>query len=107
MVKMAFELKEMNIKSIPLNVLMPVKDTPLEDNKILEPMEILKSMALFRFVIPDSFIRYAGGRMALKDKQAVGFKAGVNAALVGDFLTTIGSKMDEDKKMILCAGMKI
>ncbi len=106
-VKMAFEIKKMNVKSIPLNVLMPVKDTPLEHNVVLKPMDILKSMALFRFVVPDSFIRYAGGRMALKDKQAIGFKAGVNAALVGDFLTTIGSKMDEDKDMILCAGLKL
>lgn len=106
-VKMAFELKNLNIKSIPLNVLMPVAGTPLGDHEILEPMEILKSMALFRFVIPDSFIRYAGGRVALKDKQNIGFKAGVNAALIGDFLTTIGSNVQEDKAMIQCAGLEI
>lgn len=106
-VKMAFELQALNIKSIPLNVLMPVEGTPLGNNKILEPMEILKSMALFRFVIPDSFIRYAGGRVALKDKQNVGFEAGVNAALIGDFLTTVGSNVKEDKQMIQCAGLEI
>jgi len=106
-VKMAFELKDLNIKSVPLNVLMPVAGTPMALNPVLSPMEILKSMALFRFVIPDAFIRYAGGRMALKDKQALGFKAGVNAALVGDFLTTIGSDVENDKDMILCSGLKI
>lgn len=106
-VNMAFEIRDLGIKSIPLNVLMPVKGTPLGESEILEPMEILKSMAMFRFVIPDSFIRYAGGRMALKDKQELGFKAGVNAALVGDFLTTIGSNVEEDKGMILCSGLKL
>lgn len=106
-VNMAFEIKNLGIKSIPLNVLMPVKGTPLGENEILQPMEILKSMAMFRFVVPDSFIRYAGGRMALKDKQELGFKAGVNAALVGDFLTTIGSNVEDDKGMILCSGLKL
>lgn len=106
-VKMAFEIKEMNIKSIPLNVLMPVLGTPLGHQPILKPMEILKSMAVYRFVNPDAFIRYAGGRMALQDKQALGFKAGINAALVGDFLTTIGSNVKEDKEMILCSGLKL
>jgi biotin synthase len=106
-VKMAFEIKAMNIKSIPLNVLVPVPGTPMGLYPVLEPMEVLKSMAMFRFVVPDAFIRYAGGRMALKDKQALGFKAGVNAALVGDFLTTIGSNVENDKDMILCSGLKI
>lgn len=106
-VKMAFEVKAMQIKSIPLNVLMPVEGTPMGDNPILEPLEVLKSMAMFRFVIPDGFIRYAGGRMALKDKQALGFRAGVNAALVGDFLTTIGSDVENDKDMIVCSGLKL
>lgn len=106
-VNMAFEIRDLGIKSIPLNVLMPVKGTPLGESEILKPMEILKSMAMFRFVVPDSFIRYAGGRMALKDKQELGFKAGVNAALVGDFLTTIGSNVEDDKGMILCSGLKL
>lgn len=106
-IDMAFELKALEIKSLPLNVLMPVKGTPLGENTVLEPMEILKSMALFRFVIPDSFIRYAGGRIALKDKQQLGFESGVNAALVGDFLTTIGSNVKQDKEMILCSGLSL
>ena len=106
-VKMAFELKELGITSIPLNVLTPVKGTPLENNKVLSPLEILKTMALYRFVIPNSYIRYAGGRVSLKDKQALGFRAGVNAALVGDFLTTLGSNVDEDKKMITSQGLEI
>lgn len=106
-VKMAFEIKSLGITSVPLNVLMPIKGTPCEDLEILSPLEILKSMALFRYVIPNSYIRYAGGRMALKDKQSLGFKSGVNAALVGNFLTTIGSNVENDKEMIICSGLEI
>ncbi|CAH2214631.1 biotin synthase BioB [Tepidibacter aestuarii] len=106
-VKMAFEIKSLGITSIPLNILMPIKGTPYEDLKVISPLEILKSMALFRYIIPNSYIRYAGGRMALKDKQSLGFKAGVNAALVGNFLTTIGSDVENDKEMIICAGLEI
>lgn len=106
-VKMAFEIKELGIKSIPINVLTPIKGTPCESIKILSPLEILKTMSMFRYIIPDAYIRYAGGRMALKDKQALGFRAGVNAALVGNYLTSIGSKIEDDKKMISCLGLEI
>lgn len=106
-IAMAFELKALGVKSLPLNVLMPVEGTPLGNQSILEPMEILKTMAVYRFVIPESYIRYAGGRIALQDKQQLGFESGVNAALVGDFLTTIGSDVEQDKEMIRCAGMRI
>ncbi|MCT4509459.1 MAG: biotin synthase BioB [Tepidibacter sp.] len=106
-VKMAFEIKSLGITSIPLNILMPIKGTPYEELEVISPLEIIKSMALFRYIIPNSYIRYAGGRMALKDKQSLGFNAGINAALVGNFLTTIGSNVKNDKKMIINAGLDI
>ncbi|RCX18378.1 biotin synthase [Anaerobacterium chartisolvens] len=106
-IKMFFEIRELGVKSIPINVLNPIKGTPLEALPILSPMEILKTMAVARFIIPDSYIRYAGGRIALKDKQGIGFKAGVNAALVGNYLTTSGSNVEEDKQMIICSGLEI
>lgn len=106
-IKMAFEIKGLGVKSIPINVLNPIKGTPLEDREILSPFEILKTMAVYRYIIPDSYIRYAGGRMAIKDKQNIGFRAGVNAALVGNYLTTIGSDISKDKEMILCEGLEI
>lgn len=106
-VKMAFEIRNLGVKSIPINVLNPVKGTPMGNNDVLKPMEILKTMAVYRFVIPDCYIRYAGGRIALGDSQNIGFKAGVNAALVGNYLTTIGSNIEEDKEMILCEGLEI
>ncbi|MCY6484701.1 biotin synthase BioB [Clostridium aestuarii] len=106
-ISMAFEIKNLGIKSIPINVLTPIKGTPFEKTKKVAPLEILKTMAAFRYIIPDAYIRYAGGRIALKDKQGLGFKAGVNAALVGNYLTTIGSNIEEDKEKIRCAGLEI
>lgn len=106
-VNMAFEIKALGIKSIPINVLNPIEGTPLEDNNTLHPMDILKTMAVYRFIIPGGYIRYAGGRIALKDKEDIGFRAGINAALVGNYLTTIGSNIEEDKKMILNQGLEI
>jgi biotin synthase len=105
--KMAFEIRELNIKSIPLNILNPIKNTPMENCKKLEPLEILKTMAVYRFVNPSAYIRYAGGRMSLKGYEELGFNGGVNSALVGDYLTTIGSDIQEDKQMITCQGFGI
>lgn len=106
-VQMAYEIKALGITSIPINVLMPIRGTPYEHNKMVSPLEILKTMAVFRLIIPHAYIRYAGGRMALEDMQGLGFMAGVNAALVGNYLTTIGSNVDEDKQMMVSAGLKI
>lgn len=106
-VKMAFEIKELGVKSVPLNVLNPVKGTPMENADVLSPTEILKTMALYRYLIPDCYVRYAGGRMALKEMQNIGFRAGVNAALVGNYLTTVGNNIAEDKEMIMCEGFEI
>lgn len=106
-INMAFEIKSLNVKSIPINVLNAIKGTPFENLEVLSPMEILKTIAVYRFILPDCYIRYAGGRMALKDKQALGFKAGINAALTGNYLTTTGSDVDQDKAMIMKAGFRL
>ncbi|MBB6217218.1 biotin synthase [Anaerosolibacter carboniphilus] len=106
-VKMAFEIGELGVKSIPVNILNPIKGTPLGDLELLSPVEALKTMALYRFVIPDCYIRYAGGRMILGELQKIGFRAGVNAALVGNYLTTIGSKIEDDIQLIRCEGFDI
>jgi biotin synthase len=106
-IEMAFEIKRLGIRSIPINILDPIKGTPLENLSILSPIEILKTMAVYRFILPDAFIRYAGGRKALGSMQNVGFQAGVNAALVGDYLTTVGKKIQEDIEMIEMEGLII
>ena len=102
---MIFEIKELGVNSIPVNILHPVKGTPLEKLDILEPMEILKTIAIYRHIIPKAHIRYAGGRSALKDKQSLGLRGGVNALLVGDYLTTVGSNIDDDKQTVKNLGL--
>jgi len=106
-IKMVFEIKNLGVKSVPLNVLNPINGTPLQDKEVLSPVEILKTMVLCRYIIPDCYVRYAGGRMALKEMQSIGFRAGVNAALVGNYLTTVGNNIEQDKEMIMCEGFEL
>ncbi|QGG46250.1 biotin synthase BioB [Heliorestis convoluta] len=106
-IQMALELRELGVPSIPINILNPIKGTPLEDMEILKPEEILKTLALFRLIIPHGTIRYAGGRSALGQEQQKGFQAGVNAALVGNYLTTLGNSIADDIKMIRDAGLEV
>lgn len=104
---LAFTLKKLNIKSVPLNFLTPIVGTPLENATPLDPFEILKTIAVFRFILPDSTIRYAGGRDNLKSFVDLGLKGGINAALTGNFLTTTGSTIASDIKLAIQEGFKI
>ncbi len=99
-IDLAFSLAELNIKSVPLNILSPVKGTPFENNNPLSEEEILKTTAIFRFIIPDAFIRLAGGRSYLSDKGKKAFLSGANAAITGDMLTTYGISVDTDMQII-------
>lgn len=106
-IDMALELRNLGIKSVPINVLNPIPGTPLENKVILKPQEILQTMAIYRFILPMAYIRYAGGRQVLKQYQEKGFQGGVNAALVGNYLTTIGKRIEDDIKMITALGLKV
>ena len=76
-VEMAFELKRLNIDSIPLNLLNQIEGTPFENNKSLTPLEILRAFAVFRFILPKALIRTAGGReVNLRDLQALALNGG-------------------------------
>jgi len=99
-IDMIFDLRSLGIKSIPINILNPIKGTPLENNKPLSKEEILRSIAIFRFIIPDSFLRLAGGRGLLNDKGKSAFLSGANAAISGDMLTTSGITIDTDLKLL-------
>lgn len=102
-VDMAMSLRELNPKTVPINFLNPIKGTPLEgyEDKIDEE-EILKTICIFRLALPHSMLRYAGGRTCRlsKEHQKLGIVAGINSLLVGNYLTTTGSKSEEDKKML-------
>lgn len=99
-IDLALEVKALDIDSVPINVLMPIEGTPLQNVETLKPMEILKTLAVFRFILPKAKIRYGGGRMLLGDYQELGLKAGVNALLTGNYLTTVGNDTESDIKMI-------
>lgn len=102
-IEMALSLRQLNPKTVPINFLNPIKGTPLEDyeDKISEE-KILKTICIFRLVLPKSLLRYAGGRTTRLSKynQKLGIIAGINSLLVGNYLTTTGSKSEEDKEML-------
>jgi len=102
----AFALQELGVESVPVNVLNPIPGTPLEGEKPLSPLEIIKNMAVFRLILPDRNIRLAGGReVSLRSLQALGLVSGINGMLVGHYLTTRGRGIDEDLTMIRDLGL--
>lgn len=99
-IDMAFDLRELGVHSVPINILTPIPGTPLENNKEIDPKELLKDIAIYRFILPKVSIRYAGGRVKLGEYAKLGLEGGVNSALTGNFLTTTGNTIESDKKMI-------
>lgn len=102
-VDMALSLKELNPKTVPINFLNPIKGTPLEDYEdMIDEEEILKTICIFRIILPKAMLRYAGGRTTRLSKynQKMGIIAGINSVLVGNYLTTAGSVASEDEKML-------
>ncbi|MEI7428996.1 MAG: biotin synthase BioB [Betaproteobacteria bacterium] len=98
-IEMAFSLREMEIDSIPVNILNPIEGTPLQGSKPLSDEELLVSLALFRLINPTAHLRLCGGRSLIFHIQEKALSAGVSAALVGDYLTTLGSGVAQDMEM--------
>jgi biotin synthase len=104
--ELAFYLRELEVDSIPLNFLHPVPGTPAEHFTPLNPLEILKTIALFRFVLPDKDIRICGGRpVNLRSLQSLIYGAGANAVMIGNYLTTLGRDPKEDLQEIRDLGL--
>ena len=106
-VDMAIELRELGVVSIPINVLMPIKGTLLENVDSLTEEEILKTIAIFRLVNPKAQIRLAAGRNYLKRFGERAFRGGANATITGNLLTTCGNKIKDDKKLIKDLGLNL
>lgn len=105
-IELAFTLKDLDVDAVPINVLNPIKGTMMGDKKALTPLEVVKTFALFRFILPAKNIRYAGGReVNLRDVQALGLMAGINGMLVGNYLTTAGRAVEEDLIMLKDMGL--
>ncbi len=99
-VDMFFNLRNLNVASIPVNVLNPVKGTPMENNKILDQEEINRTIAICRFINPKAAIRLAGGRANMEELGKSCFRSGANAAITGDMLTTRGASLEDDMQMV-------
>lgn len=99
-IDMALTLRDLNVKSVPVNVLNPISGTPLEHNQALNDEDVRRIVAVYRFILPDASIRLAGGRELLSDKGRSCFTSGANSAISGDMLTTAGITTETDMKLI-------
>ncbi len=107
-VEMAFELKALDIDCVPINILNPIPGTRLEDQPPLNADEILRAIAVFRLVLPDKTLRFAGGReRALGENESRGYAAGINAILAGNYLTTDGKALDREMRNLEEAGLVV
>jgi biotin synthase len=105
-VDLALSLRELEVESIPINLLNPRVGTTLGHLPKLDVYEALKAIAIFRLILPQQILRYAGGREAVMGElQHLGFQAGINAMLVGNYLTTLGQPAEEDQKMLESLGL--
>lgn len=103
-IDLAITLKSLGIRSVPVNLLNPIPGTPFEDSKRLTHDDLRRITAIFRFLLPDAFIRLAGGRGLLSDKGRSCFLSGANAAITGDMLTTSGISIEQDMEILSESG---
>jgi biotin synthase len=106
--ELAYTLKEMRVDSVALNFLDPIPGTPLERAEAVAPLEILRFVALFRFILPDRDIRICGGRESgLRDLHPLVFWAGADGIMIGNYLTTKGRNHQADLQMVRDLGMEV
>ena len=95
------QLREVEPAEVPMNFLNPRPGTPLADRALIEPLQAIRWIALFRLALPTVILRYAGGReVTLRELQVMGMTSGINALIVGNYLTTLGRSADEDLDML-------
>lgn len=104
-VDLALALREFQIQSVPINIFSPIPGTPFAHKKVLQPLEICLTMAVFRYLLPTATIRVCAGREgALRDMQGLALAAGLNGAMIGGYLTIAGRPPDRDKQLAKDAG---
>ena len=105
---MAISLAELGIDSIPINALMPIKGTPLENQEQLTEDDILRTIAFFRYINPDANIRLAAGRALLTNDGETAFESGASATITGNMLTTVAcATIRSDRKMLQDMGRDV
>ncbi|MDR2351520.1 MAG: biotin synthase BioB, partial [Endomicrobium sp.] len=107
-VDLAFTLKKIDSDSVPMNFFMPIKGTVLEHLPTIKPIEILKTIAVFRIILKTPNIMVCGGReINLRDLQSWVFQAGANGMMTGGYLTTLGRDIIKDKQMVKDLGLEL
>jgi biotin synthase len=107
-VELAMTLRDLNVDSVPLNFLNPVAGTPLEGANHLTPLDCVRIIALFRYLLPDRRIAVCGGREHnLREFQSWIFMAGASGTMVGNYLTTSGRDVDTDLQMFADAEVQV
>jgi biotin synthase len=104
-IDMAFSLKELDVDSVPINFLIPVKGTALAHRKCLHPFDALKIVSIYRFILPQKEIRICGGRIQiLGEFNSMLFLAGADGMISGNYLTTQGRNPKDDLRLIQTYG---
>ena len=107
-VEMAFELAELDPTSVPINLLNPRAGTKFGDRDLIDPWEAVKFIAIFRLILPAALFRLCGGRVEnLGELQPLAVKAGLNGVMMGNFLTTLGSEPEDDRRMFEELGLNV
>lgn len=106
-IDMALSLAELEVDSIPLNLLTPIPGTPLEQVEPISQEDVLRAVALFRYINPTAWIRMAAGRGRFPDGGEALFRSGANAAITGDMLTTTGTSVAGDMEMAIRLGYQL
>ncbi len=98
---LAFALAELGVECVPVNVINPRPGTPLEQAAPPEPLEVIKTVAIFRLILPWAIIELAGGReLNVRDLQSLALLCGANGLIIGSYLTTIGRQPAEDLQLV-------
>jgi len=107
-VELLGQLRDVGPAEVPVNFLNPRPGTPFGERPLVEPLEAIRWIALLRLALPDVILRLAGGReLTLRELQALGMTAGINALIVGNYLTTLGRSPDEDLRMLSDLAMPV
>ena len=100
-IDMAFTLKELDVDSVPLNILNPIQGTPMGDRPLLSPVDFLKTIAIYRLILKDKKIKVGAGREnILKDFMGMAFMCGANSLFIGGYLTKAGRAIEDDLKFV-------
>ena len=107
-IELAAALKDLGVMSVPINILSPIPGTPLGDQSLIAEEDVLRTVAIFRLMMPYARLRFAGGRARLSEDTLMNaLRAGIDAAIIGDMLTTTGADVATDMARIKAAGYTV